>query len=216
MKKIIPFKKNLIFKTNLAEIASISLEHEITKEEQEVKGNFIISGSYKISETSVNTEDFYFDLPFAIQIDEKYDISKSSIDIDDFYYEIINNNILAVNIDVCLDNIEEKEVDERKVEEIEKIKEDTKEEKERCIEEEFITETKNKELPLEDMSNIANFDMTKETYQSYKVLIVREGDTLESIMKKYQVTKEELEAYNNLNDLKIMDKIIIPVDNVEN
>ena len=54
MKKIIPFKKNIIFKTNLAEIVSISLEHEIKKEDMEVKGNFIISGSYKISESSVN------------------------------------------------------------------------------------------------------------------------------------------------------------------
>ena len=66
------------------------------------------------------------------------------------------------------------------------------------------------------MSDIADFDMTKETYQSYRVLIIREGDTIESVMKKYQVTKEELEAYNDLNEWNIMDKIIIPVTNVEN
>ena len=218
MKKIIPFKKNIIFKTNLAEIVSISLEHEIKKEDMEVKGNFIISGSYKISESSVNAEEFYYDLPFAIQIDEKYDLENVTMDIDDFYYEIINNNILSVNIDVALDNVLEKEIikEETPVEEKEEEKKKPEEEV-RCIdEEELRPKPVKQELPLDDMSDIADFDMTKETYQSYRVLIIREGDTIESVMKKYQVTKEELEAYNDLNEWNIMDKIIIPVTNVEN
>ena len=206
MKKIIPFKKNIIFKTNLAEIVSISLEHEIKKEDMEVKGNFIISGSYKISESSVNAEEFYYDLPFAIQIDEKYDLENVTMDIDDFYYEIINNNVLEKEIIKEEIPVEENEEEKNKMEE-----------EVRCIdEEELRPKPVKQELPLDDMSDIADFDMTKETYQSYRVLIIREGDTIESVMKKYQVTKEELEAYNDLNEWNIMDKIIIPVTNVEN
>ena len=49
-----------------------------------------------------------------------------------------------------------------------------------------------------------------EGYVVYKVHIVTENDTIESIMEKYDVTKEALEAYNNLNDLKIGDKLIVP------
>ena len=39
MKKIIPFKKDIIFKTNLAEITSISLEHTLKISEKIVNGN---------------------------------------------------------------------------------------------------------------------------------------------------------------------------------
>ena len=49
-----------------------------------------------------------------------------------------------------------------------------------------------------------------EGYVVYKVHIVTENDTIESIIEKYNTTKESLEAYNNLNDLKIGDKLIVP------
>ena len=44
----------------LKEICSISLEHEITQNESEVLGNFLISGEYKIHELSLNKEKFNF------------------------------------------------------------------------------------------------------------------------------------------------------------
>ena len=60
-----------------------------------------------------------------------------------------------------------------------------------------------------------NLDSSSETYQSYHVYIVREGDTLEKIMQKYGVTKKELEDYNDLSELKINDKIVVPKNNAE-
>ena len=47
MNLIIPFEKVVKFDTPVSEISSISLEHEITKNEKEVLGNFIIKGTYK-------------------------------------------------------------------------------------------------------------------------------------------------------------------------
>ena len=47
MKLIIPFEKKVKFNSNACEISSISLEHEFTKNEGEILGNFLISGSYK-------------------------------------------------------------------------------------------------------------------------------------------------------------------------
>lgn len=55
-----------------------------------------------------------------------------------------------------------------------------------------------------------NLDSSTETYKTYKVCIIRTGDTLESVMQKYSISKEELEKYNNLSEIKIGDKLIIP------
>ena len=42
MNCIIPFTKDIKFKTNIAEILSISLEHDFTANPEEVLGNFIM------------------------------------------------------------------------------------------------------------------------------------------------------------------------------
>ena len=44
MKNIIPFKKDVIFKTNISEVTSISLENTLVVEEDTIKGDFIVSG----------------------------------------------------------------------------------------------------------------------------------------------------------------------------
>ena len=193
MKKIVPFKKDIIFNTDISEIVSISLEHTLQSDNNLVTGNFVVSGDYRISETSVNTEDFSYDLPFSINVDDKYILDNAIIDIDDFYYEITNNNVLNVNIDVLIDRLEEKELErpviEERIEQLEVIEEP------RCIEEE---------------TNIFdNIDST-DTYKSYTVYIVREGDTIESIMTKYSIEKELIIEYNDISELSIGDKIIIP------
>ena len=107
MKKIIPFKKDIIFNTSLSEITSISLEHTLKIDDQLVTGNFILSGEYKIADDSINIEKFSYDLPFNINFDDKYKLTKAVVDINDFYYEIINENILSINIEAFVDNVEE-------------------------------------------------------------------------------------------------------------
>lgn len=232
MKKIVPFKKDLIFKTNVAEITSISLEHNLSlKENNFVSGSFIITGDYKISDTSINTEHFNFDLPFDINIDDKYKTDNIVVDIDDFYYEIIDNKKLNVNIDVLLDKLEEKplieETEEKELEEV------------RCVEEEFPFKEIEEIVPLEVnkkddvkdelfeeikedkkvekilVSSIFDNFGDNETFSSYYIYFFRENDTVESVMQKYNITKENLSLYNNLNELKIGDKLIIPNINNE-
>ena len=141
MKNIKPFKKDVIFKTNISEVTSISLENTLTINKDIVKGLFIVSGEYKISDKSISVDPFNLELPFEIMIDEKYDTSKAIIDIDDFYYEIINDNVLRVAIDVLVDKLEEKPLIEEitLIDETPKrtvIEEDVREvvTEERCIE----------------------------------------------------------------------------------
>ena len=85
MKKIIPFKKELVLSTSICEITSISLEHKITvKNEDIISGYFLINGDYKITEGNINREEFEFNLPFDIAIGTKIDVNNMVIDIDDF------------------------------------------------------------------------------------------------------------------------------------
>lgn len=193
MKKIIPFKKEIPF-NNIHEILSISLEHNLKKNTNNfITGEFVISGDYRMTDISVNTENFEFKLPFDIELDEKYIIDNAVIDIDDFYYEILNSNTLVINIDVLLDRIEEKEeVIEimPKIEKVEPIKVEVE-----------VSEIKKEEKIIDDKD-----------FATYKIYIIKEGDGVENILKNYNVSRELLEEYNDLNDLKIGDKIIIPVD----
>ena len=224
MKNIIPFKKDVIFKTNLSEITSISLENTLNLKDDTIGGDFIISGDYKVSDSSTTVEPFELKIPFQIVIDDRYDTKKATIDIDDFYYEIVNNNVLSVNIDVLVDHLVEtplvelEDLKEVKKEEFILDSEDDIMEKEsilnedRCIEEE-VPEIRDipKEVVEEKINSIFNNSSFKdEVYVTYNVFIIREGDTLDSIMEKYNTTKEELEKYNDLSNLQLGDKLIIP------
>lgn len=104
MKQIIPFKKNLPFKTKVSDITSISLERKIEiLDGGIVTGTFYITGDYKMNEGSINREEFSFDLPFDITLDPRYDISSVKADIEDFYYDVINEDTLKVNIDLYIE-----------------------------------------------------------------------------------------------------------------
>lgn len=207
MKKIIPFKKDIIFKTNIAEITSISLEHNLKATKDNVYGDLIVSGEYKINQTSTSVENFNYPLPFVIDFSDEYDLSNVNIEIEDFYYEVVNDDVLVVNIEVLIDNIEQIIIPKK--EEVKKIDinvlyEEEKKENNRCIEQENISSIG---------SIFDTLDDSKETYSTYTVYIVREGDTLENILTKYNISKENVEEYNDLSDIKINSKLIIPLIN---
>ena len=60
--------------------------------------------------------------------------------------------------------------------------------------------------------NIFNSFENEEKYVTYRVYKVIEGDTVDKIIEKYNVSKEELEKYNNIADIKIGDNLIIPAN----
>lgn len=227
MKKIVPFKKEIIFKDNLSEITSISLEHTLSVENNSVIGEFIVSGEYKVTSTSTSVEPFSYNLPFEISLDERYILDRANIDIDDFYYEIINDKVLAVNIEILIDKLEEKELvtldnldRDDKVENIEETRVETKVDKKIEVQDKIDVQDKivdnvekrciEKEDDISINSIIDDMEDSREAYKSYSVYIIREGDSIEAVMEKYSVTKEELEDYNDLKEVKIGDKIIIP------
>ena len=207
MKKVVPFTKTILFKTHIAEITEIEVNEDlILDENNEVKGDILVDGKYKTTEASMLEEEFHYELPFVIAIDDKYIADNIEIEIQEFNYEIINEEELKVNINIALDNLEEKE--EIREEEIlipVEIEEDIKE-----VEEEVET------LEKEDTninSIFTNLTNDNETYSTYHVYIVKEADTLEYILDKYKINKEELSNYNDISSINIGDKLIIPCSN---
>lgn len=68
---------------------------------------------------------------------------------------------------------------------------------------------------INDNNNLfASFE-TADTYTAYRVYLIKEDDTIDTILKKYNVTKDDLSAYNDLSDIKYGDKIIIPYKRYE-
>lgn len=215
MKEIIPLKKDIIFKTKIGEITNISLEHDYKILDDLVEGEVNINGTYKMTEASVIDEEFEYKVPFGIAISKKVDKDTIKIDIDDFKYDI-NKDVLKVNIDLLLtcDELEEKE----------EVKEEEPDDLDNYLNDYFkdeivIPETKTESIePIindididNNISNITNTIINNENkYYTYKIHILREGDTIETICNKYNISKEELSLYNSLTDLKIGDKIIIP------
>lgn len=70
----------------------------------------------------------------------------------------------------------------------------------------------NKDDKVEN-TNIFNINEESESYGTLLVYIVRENETINSIITKYKTTVEELEKYNDLKDLSIGTKLIIPLVN---
>lgn len=225
MKQIVPFKKDLLFKTKVSEITSISLEREIdTSEEGVITGVFHITGDYKMNEGSINRDDFSFDLPFDITLDPRYDMSSVKADIEDFYYDIINNDTLKVNIDLFIEAeyleeepvMEEQVVEEPVREEVtQEVREEKEEEKMDTIDikkdnaKDVVSDEIREDDNITASDLFSNLDDT-ETYTTYYVYIVKEEDTIDKILVKYGISKDELESYNDITNIKPGDKVIIP------
>lgn len=239
MKQIIPFVKDINLNSNIFEITSIALEHNLKMENNDsIVGVFTVSGKYKINEISINEESFENNINFDITLDDKYDASKVKIDIDDFYYEIVDDVYLRVHIDVLVDNLvyakkpflEEKKEEKVNIEDvIPSIKKlDERSSSTNNIEEEVIdikedvkdidnekTEERDENFNKEEIvNNISSSFLSEEnSFATYKVHIVRESETIDTIIEKYNTTKEELEKYNSLDNIILGSKIIVPVSN---
>ena len=111
MKKIIEYEKDIIFKTNIGEICSISLENDFNVDGSFLKGEFTILGEYKINELSVNKESFEYKLPLEYELEDNVDLSSIVYEIENFEYTV-KDDVLSVYIDLGI------RYDEKKIEPI--------------------------------------------------------------------------------------------------
>lgn len=234
MKKKVSFEKRIDFPTMVGEISAISLEHDLKFiNESYATGNLILSGKYKITEASRLEEEFNYKIPVEISLTEKLNLDSSSIEISNFTYEIQDENIMICNIELLVDGLEqlddiegdtnrecdgESEDKEKEIPIIEKnetivFSKDKEESQEKKIEEEVETKEKQEEKQIITTSNIFNISDESETYGTLLVYVVRENETINSIITKYNTTVEELEKYNDLKEITTGTKLIIPLVN---
>jgi len=224
MNEVVSFKKEIDFNTMIDKIMSIGIEHTLMSDgNSNIKGDLIVSGTYRETEASQVDSPFSYKIPVDIVVDSKYDITNMTIDIDDFTYDIIDNK-LVIDVSLMLNNLEMKKNDNID-DEIINI-DDLFLEKDNKSELSIEVENNNKESKVENIEkskekeNIAednlsdslfsNLDSVNETYKTYSVYIFRENDSLDEIIEKYKISREKLEEYNDLNNIKKGSKIIIP------
>ena len=261
MKQIITLEKEIAFKTMLGDITSISLEPDLAFiNDSEIEGNLIISGTYKMTEASTLEEKFNYKVPVEIMLTTSLLEDKRKVDVNNFTYEIVNEEALAIKVELLIEGLEKIEIEEddnmdlkeevrnsdSEEEEIEvlttndlddtteevttnvmsdDIKEeistvmndDVKEEISTVMDEELPTLKEEKETIKEDTNNkevmdsiFSAFANTDETYATYSVYILREDDNLEEVITKYKTNREALAEYNDLDNLKVGSKLIIP------
>ena len=198
----IPFTKDIKFNSNIAEVSSISLEHDYTVNEHELLGNFVVTGEYKTHEVSVNKEAFEYVLPFQVELTNER-IDRDSIDflIEDFTYEIIDNNILRVNIEYKVNALELAEDREEIVIEPEAL---VLEDQEEVSEGERIDEIE------DEKSIVMNSIIEENNYVTYNIHILKDNENIDMVCNMYKAPKELVEEYNDINNIKTGDKIIIP------
>lgn len=225
MKKIISFEKKIEFPSMIGEVTSISLDHNLKFiDNYNISGNLILSGTYKLTEASRIEDDFYYELPTEIILTEPLEYESAKIEIDDFFYEIENDYNVICYIDVRVEGLEVVDIiEEEKLPELKEVvikPEQIETSTERECDSDIMPEK-----PIEEMEEIKlmpqesnhvenileNINDTEETYSTYSVYILREEETIASLIEKYKTTKEELENYNDLTNLNIGSKIIIPL-----
>lgn len=168
--------------------------------------------------------DFYFeiineeDLKINVEIDingleEKEEIISSKISLDDKEQveelevekkELVRvSNLQSNPIPMEINEIKEKLEFEINMNPLDMLNKE--------IEEDIKYEDQQEKTLSTNVSSIfSSISSNEETFSTYHVYIVRESDTIESIIDKYKTTRDELQNYNDLNDIKVGSKLIIP------
>lgn len=190
-----------------------------------------VDEKYDLTNLVVDIDDFYYEIVnnriLEVNIDvlldklvekpliEKEEIIKNNEDID--VSDVMDNeNVMdESDSDIMERCIEKEDILSELENENDKLKmqKEVNDRPTQIISEE--TEVKETKSIQKINSLFDNLDSSSETYKTYKICIIRTGDTIDSVMQKYNITKEELEKYNNLSEIKIGDKLIIPSINDE-
>lgn len=230
MNQKIEFKKDCMLKTYVSSITDISLTHDYKILDDTIEGYFDVTGSYKVTMSSVETEDFMFTIPFTIALSSLIDKDTIDLKLSDFNYSVEKDVLhLKMFLDMDYQEIEIKE-DIKDNEEIDNMindlmdKESTTNIKspsefhnevmlDNVIDSKEEVSTKEK-VSEKNFNTIFN-EVKESNFSKYKVYIMRSEDTLESILVKYNVTMDEIKEYNDIDNINIGSKIVIPYNKNE-
>lgn len=230
MNQKIEFKKDCMLKTYVSSITDISLTHDYKILDDTIEGYFDVTGYYKVTMSSVETESFMFTIPFTIALSSLIDKDTIDLKLSDFNYSVEKDVLhLKMFLDMDYQEIEIKE-DTEDNEEIDNMindlmdKESTTNIKspsefhnevmlDNVIDSKEEVSTKEK-VSEKNFNTIFN-EVKESNFSKYKVYIMRSEDTLESILVKYNVTMDEIKEYNDIDNINIGSKIVIPYNKNE-
>lgn len=230
MNQKIEFKKDCMLKTYVSSITDISLTHDYKILDDTIEGYFDVTGSYKVTMSSVETESFMFTIPFTIALSSLIDKDTIDLKLSDFNYSVEKDVLhLKMFLDMDYQEIEIKE-DTEDNEKIDNMIND-------LIDKESTTDIKSpsefhnevmldnvidskEEVSTKEKVSEKNFntifnEVKESNFSKYKVYIMRSEDTLESILVKYNVTMDEIKEYNDIDNINIGSKIVIPYNENE-
>ncbi len=230
MNQKIEFKKDCMLKTYVSSITDISLTHDYKILDDTIEGYFDVTGSYKVTMSSVETESFMFTIPFTIALSSLIDKDTIDLKLSDFNYSVEKDVLhLKMFLDMDYQEIEIKE-DTEDNEEIDNMIND-------LIDKDSTTDIKSpsefhnevmldnvidskEEVSTKEKVSEKNFntifnEVKESNFSKYKVYIMRSEDTLESILVKYNVTMDEIKEYNDIDNINIGSKIVIPYNKNE-
>lgn len=219
----IPFSKDIVFKTKIAEICSISLEQDVSINENELLGDFIVSGDYKSLDINVDTTPFSYVVPFSVSLDNDIDINSLKYEIYDFEYNVKGDDTLNVVISfhVEADKINDKheKIFER-VEDDLKIDDNVLNDDVTLVSDKMVDEDNNDEIlsgndDVDDertSAQIITSHELEEDYITYHIHLVKINETIDSISSDFNIDKDELMELNDITTINIGDKLIIPIN----
>ncbi len=229
MNEVYTLDRDFLFKSKIFEITSISVEQNFKIDGASINGDFIVSGSYRLHEISINKEDFSFKVPFKHDLPSNINLDTVKLDINDFSYNFNNLDELSVHIEYIVTAEEGVKVFENE----EKLDDFLNEQKEQDVDivdlrsmpidlpheimmpiakeekEVNITSTENKQDKI-DENMIINSINDEDEYVLYHVHTVGISDSIESIIKKYNISVNTLKEYNTFDTLELNMKLIIP------
>lgn len=187
-----------------------------------------IDDIYDISKIKVDIDDFYYEIKdsnkLVISIEIAVDglVEKEEVrcidetsELEDMITEESDNGIAEIrDIEIPQEN----EILDSNNREVEldnsmnsgEITEVYEEEKRETVSDKIIESLS--ETERDNMKNEYFEAKENKEFITYKVCIVRDGDTLENIVEKYGSSIELIKKYNVINEIKVGDKIIIPYE----
>jgi stage VI sporulation protein D len=188
-----------------------------------------VDSKYSLDDLEITIGDFYFEIineeDLKINIDIDLNGLEEKLILDDepeflkLEEEYVRNDDLEIPVEIN-ENIYKFEIDENEM-----LDNFNKELEEKYIFDDEIEEDSkplvevNQNKTVKSNSSVgsifASIPSSEETFSTYYVYVVGETDTVESIIDKYKTTREELLNYNDLTNVKVGSKLIIPCINNE-
>ena len=173
------------------------------KENLFVTINYEVTGDRKdilLFDDEENLDEFLKSREVELIMDESInkidEVIKKENSTDQIIEEL--DELILKNEDICNDSLETVENDSIK----QKISED-----------DIVLEENARNMEETKKQLLNNVSVNDDNFITYQIHIVKENDSLETILSKYKVSLEELKEYNEFNSLSLGMKLIIPIIN---